>query len=155
MKNQSTMTDKVILRAQALAWAGKHTQAIETASHELGRHNLKPKMQMDLLDLRAESYIAIGKLDLAAADADAMTRLAKQGLSLSIQALNRKAIVQMRTGDLKSAVKSASAALKIAQKSKQKRCISQSLLILSESQTRKGQLEKSIVTAEKAIAIFQ
>jgi len=68
MKNQSTMTDKVILRAQALAWAGKHTQAIETASHELGRHNLKPKMQMDLLDLRAESYIALGKLDLAAAD---------------------------------------------------------------------------------------
>ena len=52
MKNQSTMTDKVILRAQALAWAGKHTQAIETASHELGRHNLKPKMQMDLLDLQ-------------------------------------------------------------------------------------------------------
>jgi DNA-binding XRE family transcriptional regulator len=80
---------------------------------------------LDLLDLRAESHIALGKLDLAAADAAAMVRLAAAAKSqaLMAQALNRKAIVQMRQGEMKPALETAVAAAKAARQSRQKRLL--------------------------------
>jgi hypothetical protein len=69
---------------------------------------------MSLLDLRAESYIAIGKLDLAMKDARTMGKISSKlkVAGLKVQALNRLALIQMRTGDLNGAVKSATAAVK-------------------------------------------
>ena len=149
-------------RVNALAWAGKHAQAIETATHELTKANPLIGEKIDLLDLRAESYIAIGKLDLASNDANTMVKLVKAGKflpsttqALMAKALNRKTVVQMRKGDLKNAVRTASLALKTAQQAKRKNIIAQSLLILSEAQTRKGQIKQSIVTARKAVALFE
>ncbi|HNO94798.1 MAG TPA: hypothetical protein PKJ84_11540, partial [Anaerolineales bacterium] len=86
-----------------LAWTGQHAAAIDSATGALttlgkGDSRVAPT-QMSLLDLRAESYIAIGKLDLAMKDAKAMGKIAKSvgaGSSrptLQVQALNRLALV--------------------------------------------------------------
>src|SRR5262245_29873023 len=92
---------QVIEQVRALAWAGQHAQAIELASHVLGRGGqLSAPMMMDLLDLRAESYIAQGKLDLALKDAKLMKKLAKTTAHKG-QALIRLARVQMWMGELK------------------------------------------------------
>ena len=142
-----------------LAWAGQHTQAVELATQTLSLPKLKPTEQMNLLDLRAESYIAQGKLDLAFKDANAMVKLAKASQKLKAgvlqsQALNRKAFVQIRMGELKNAAKSAKSALKIAQQFKQKELTANSLLSLSEVQFRAGDNEGSVESAQEAIALF-
>ncbi|MFN8411428.1 MAG: hypothetical protein U0Z26_03470 [Anaerolineales bacterium] len=111
------------------------------------------------MDLRAESYIAIGKLDLAMKDAKAMGKIAKSvgaGSSrptLRVQALNRLALVQMRTGDLKGALKSATTAVRAKHASPQLRA--KSLYRLSEAQIRAGQSEAGVETAQKAIDLYQ
>jgi GAF domain-containing protein/CheY-like chemotaxis protein len=166
---QSVVRDPIISRIREFAWAGQHPRAIELASQTLNMSGLKPNLQMELLDLRAESYIAKGKLDLAAKDAKAMMKLAKSaGLdthrkkrgttrpaALMAQALNRQALVQMRTGDLKAAIKNATSALKESQQSKQKPLIAQSTFRLSETQWRTRQSEAALETAQRAIALFQ
>ena len=90
--------------------------------------------RLDLLDLRAESYIALGKLDLAAEDAAAILELARREKSPAVkaQALNRQSLVQMRQGELKSAAKTAVAATKAARQSRQKPLLATSLSILGE-----------------------
>jgi PAS domain S-box-containing protein len=146
-----------------LAWMGKHTEAIEFATQILAARKIKPAIQMDLLDLRSESYIAIGKLDLAAKDAAAMIRLANAESStvqgkksvLKAQALNRKTLVQMRLGELEAAIKTGVAAFKVASLSKKPSLIAQSLFRLSEAQWRSGLNESAIETAHQAISNFQ
>ena len=76
---QTGISDQIIAKIRELAWTGQHTQAIELASETLGRGDRPVASTMDLLDLRAESYIAVGKLDLASKDAKAMMKLAKGG----------------------------------------------------------------------------
>ena len=60
---------------------------------------------MTLLDLRSESYIAVGDLKRAAADATAMKALAKRegDAALQARALCREAFVQIRKGDARAA----------------------------------------------------
>ena len=158
IKNPPVPKDNVqiIKQVRGLAWSGEHTQAIELASQELSASTLKLAAQLDLLDIRAESHIAQGKFDLAAKDANAMVKLAKSENPKSMaQALNRKALVQMRMGDSKAAVKTAVRALKASQGSKQKSLIAQSLFRLSESQMRAWQSEAALENGQKAIALFQ
>jgi tetratricopeptide (TPR) repeat protein len=148
---------EAIARVRELAWAGQHVQAIELASQLLAASRIKATLQMDFLDLRAESFIAQGKLDLAAKDAAAMVRLAntEKTAVLKAQALNRNALVQMRRGDLKAAVRTATSALKISQQSKHNRLIAQSLLQQSEARGRAGQIEAAIRIAQHALTLFQ
>ena len=120
----------LIEHIRQLAWTGQHAAAIDSATQALenmeagssrpvrGQGDPAPT-QMSLLDLRSESYIAQGNLDLAMQDAKAMMKLAKANQKSSIEnrklnalALNRLALVQMRTGGLKGAIKSATAAVK-------------------------------------------
>ena len=194
---RSAIEDQAITRVRALAWTGQHAPAIDLATQALsalgkGDSRVAPTM-IDLLDLRAESYIAQGKLDLANKDAKAMVKIAKTGglplrglrdtphkvrgatrplttlqspLSnlLIAQALNRLALVQMRTGDLKAAVKSATSAVRTVgagtsrpRKGREDIAPPQALALfrLSEAQMRTGQNEASIESAQKAIALFQ
>ena len=118
-----------------LAWTGQHAQAIDLACQALAAPKLKPAAQMDLLDLRAESYIAQGQLDLAAADAARMVKLEKAAklARLTALALNRQGLVQMRQGQLSVAVKTASAALRAARRSRTKPIIAESLFRLGEA----------------------
>lgn len=143
-----------------LAWTGKHAAAIEAATRELTRlaksQRLR-KSEMDLLDLRSESYIAIGKLDLAMKDAREMMKLVKAGgtqqAALKTQALNRLAFVQMRLGKVNDAIKSARNATKLKHNSTQ--LLATSLLALSEAQFRALQSEAAEQSAKKAIALFE
>lgn len=106
-------------RVGDLAWAGQHAQAIELATAALATTALTVADRLDLLDLRAESFIAQGHL--ARASADEMLDLANRAKAAGpkAQARNRLALVQMRGGDLKAAVATANAALKASRQSKQ------------------------------------
>jgi len=108
-------------RVGDLAWAGQHTQAIELATAALATTALSVAGRLDLLDLRAESFIAQGHLARASADAAEMLDLANRAKAAGpkAQARNRLALVQMRGGDLKGAVATANAALKASRQSKQ------------------------------------
>jgi hypothetical protein len=79
-------------RVADLAWAGQHAQAIELATTALGVARLSVGTRLDLLDLRAESLIALGKLDHAAEDAVTMLGLAKSAktAAFTAQAQNRQ-----------------------------------------------------------------
>ena len=160
-----------IEHVRQLAWAGQHAAAINSATKALDRSRLKRDVERSLLDLRAESYIAIGKLDLAMKDAKAMgkiakgdtrssnTRISKPDSRLLVQSLNRLALVQMRTGDLKAAVKSATSAVKASanQKSKivNRQLHAESLFRLAEAQLRTRKSEAAVETAQKTIALYQ
>ncbi|MDO9302590.1 MAG: hypothetical protein Q7T89_14480, partial [Anaerolineales bacterium] len=151
----SVISDQTIARVRDLAWTGQHAQAIDLASQALSKAAGKSDWQSDLLDLRAESYLAIGKLDLASKDAQAMTKIGRTSKvkGLQAQALNRLALVQMRRGDLKAAVKSAKSAVSKSEFNSDLRA--ESLFRLSEAQHRTGEEEAAIETAQKAIALFQ
>src|SRR5262245_11930309 len=75
-------------RARDLAWHGDHAAAIDTCTRALHGPgtSTSPGARIELLDLRAESYIAIGELKRAAADADAMAVLAARGRSSALSA---------------------------------------------------------------------
>ncbi len=161
-----TKIPETVARVRELVWTGQHARAIELATQALAVQKIKPAGQMDLLDLRAESYIAQGKLDLAAKDAAAMVKLAnaekasspRKASSLTVQALNRKALVQMRQGNLSAALKSANTAVKQARlsiKEGHSALLAESLFRLSEAQFRIGHNAASIETAQEAIPLFQ
>jgi PAS domain S-box-containing protein len=158
-----TQPNESVTRVHDLAWTGQHTQAIEIATKALAAKKIKPAMQMDLLDLRAESYIAQGKMDLAAKDASAMVKLSNainqktksKNLKLAAQALNRKALVQMRQGSLEAALKIATAAVKTARKTKHQHLLAECLFRLSEVQFRTQHSKAASETAQKAAALFQ
>jgi len=168
-------TVEIIARVGELAWTGQHARAIELATQALAAQALAvpgtggsppAPTQMDLLDLRAESYIALGKLDMAAEDTAAMVSLAdavdkrtkNKKQKLVAQALNRKVLVQMRQGDLPAALETASAAVKAARSVEGEDhagLLAASLFRLSEAQWRIGQNEVSIPTSQEALALFQ
>ena len=150
--NQIVINNQTVAQVRQLAWTGQHAAAIDSATQALAAPKIKPANQMSLLDLRAESYIAIGKLDLAMKDAKVMRKLGTTA-TLKTQALNRLALVQMRTGDLKAAVKNTTTAVKTKHNSPALRA--ESLYRLSEAQMRTRQSEAAVETAQKAIAIYQ
>jgi tetratricopeptide (TPR) repeat protein len=144
-----------------LAWTGQHAKAIELCTQTLAAKGMgdpsNAAARMDLLDLRTESYIALGQLEHAARDATEMVQMAGRGQSpaLEAQSLNRKAVVQMRLGDLKPALDTAIAAEKAARQSKQTLLHAESLLRLGEAQVRAGNHEAGVKVGRQAIALFE
>ena len=134
----------IIERVRELAWTGQHTQAIELATQGLTQAKIKPAEQMDLLDLRAESYFAQLKIDAAKKDAASMMKLANvfKRPTLRAQALIRKGIMQGRQKNLGSAVRTLTSSLKIARQSRQRNLEAESLYWL-------GRFEGSLEKAEK------
>src|SRR5450755_33408 len=144
-------------RVSDLARAGQHAHAIELATSALAAAGPGTHARLDLLDLRAESFIALGDLSRARADADAMVELADGGSNAAFkaQARNRSAIVQTRRGDIKGALATANAALKAARQSKQTLLEAASLYRLAESQFRtRVEYESSARNATRAAKLF-
>src|SRR5512134_2192733 len=81
----SAVSDQTISRVRELAWMGKHAQAIDLATQALSASKIKPIEQMDLLDLRAESYLALLNFEAAEQDVKQMERLAKAASKPSLQ----------------------------------------------------------------------
>ena len=151
----------VLEQARDAAWNGKHARALELCTQLLAQSNLDIAAQLDALDVRAESYIAQGQLDHAERDARAMVRMAKGNrkskieiLKFTAQALNRLALVQMRMGELQTAVKTATRALKAAQQSKQQALVAESYLRLAEAQFRARVSEPALHNARRAAELF-
>jgi len=145
-------------RVSDLAWAGQHVQAIDLATETLAANGLSAGSRLDLLDLRAESFIAQGDLDRGGSDAAEMVDLADRAKSSAFkaQARNRLALVQMRKAELKAAVRTANAALKAARQSKQPPLVAMSLFRLAEVQSRVGaDNEQSVRNAERAAELFR
>ena len=88
-------------RVADLAWAGQHAPPSNWPRHRSPSPAWTISERLDLLDLRAECFIAQGNLDAADADAAAMLDLARRArkTALLAQALNRRAIVEMRPGN--------------------------------------------------------
>src|SRR5438270_11161219 len=144
-------------RVGDLAWAGQHAQAIELATTALATAGLSAGTRLDLLDLRAESFIAQGDLEQASADAAEMLDFANRAKTPGpkAQARNRLALVQMRKGELKAAVASATAALKAARQSKQVPLEAMSLFRLAEAQFRnRTDFEQAVRDAVRAAGLF-
>jgi len=139
-----------------LAWAGQHAKAIELASKALAATAAGAR-RLELLDLRAESHVALGNLDAAGADAGAMLALAKSAKSAAAmaQALNRRALVEMRTAKSKAAMATATAALKNARKSTDRRLEAMSLFRLAEATFRAQPGEQAHKLATEAAARFK
>jgi len=145
-------------RVSELAWTGHHAEAIEQASAALAKSGLSVESRLDLLDLRAESLLAQGNLEDAGADANAMLALAIRGKTPAfiVQARNRLALVQMRRGELKAAVASASAALKAARQSKRRSPEAMSLFRLAEAQFRqRADLKNAARNGTRAAELFR
>ena len=141
-----------------LAWAGQHTQAIESASAALEEASLGVGLQVDLLDLRAESFIALGDLARAGADTAAMRALARRERSVAFEAraLQREALVQMRRGEPQAAVITATRSLKAARKSGQPHLEATSMVRLAEARFRSHTaVEAAAKDARRAAAIFE
>ena len=140
----------------SLARLGRHDDAITRATGALANAKLGVVDRLELLDLRAESRVALGQIDLAVADADAMMALANTAKTATFkaQALRRKALVRIRR-DNKEALRFALAAAKAATQSKDPRLIAMTHVVLAEAQGRLGDdAEAALANARKAIAIF-
>jgi signal transduction histidine kinase/DNA-binding response OmpR family regulator/tetratricopeptide (TPR) repeat protein len=151
------MTTEAITTTRDLAWTGRHAQAIDQCTLALQNPDLATAQRMDLLDLRADSLIADGRLADAATDARAMLSLAQRGKSpeLTVQALNRQALVSMRVGDTDAAVQSAKRAVALARKTQQRVLLAHSLSRLGEAQIRVDALDAALANSQEAVALFE
>ncbi len=146
----------VVDQIRDLAWAGQHAQAIELATTALATAGTNAALKLDLLDLRAESLVALGDTERAGADAATMLELARAAgdPAFRAQALNRQALVQMRSGRLPAAVRTATSALSAARRSGQPALEAQSLLRLAEAQFRFKVHEPAAQNATRAAELF-
>ena len=152
---QSAASDQIISRVHELAWAGKHAEAIELASQTLSMSGLKPDLQMDLLDLRAESYLALLNVDAAEKDVKQMERIAKleNKPAFKARALIRKTHLrtwQQREEDRK---RTGMSALKLARQSKNKYLEAESLFWLTFARRDKGALELAQQAADLYLSL--
>jgi len=100
-------------QVRELVRAGKHAKVIDLATTALAAAGLTVAKKLDLLDIRAESFIARGEFDLASADADSMLVLAKRARNAAFRerAQKRRDRVQARKGKGKTASNAASSDL--------------------------------------------
>jgi GAF domain-containing protein/CheY-like chemotaxis protein len=144
-------------RISDLAWAGQHGEAIKLASAGLAEPGFGTEHQLDLLDLRAESFIAQGDLERASVDAAAMLDCADgaKTAAFKAQAHNREALVRLRKGEFKAAVAAANAALKVARQSKRAPLEAMSMFRLAEACFRsRADLELAARHAQRAAKLF-
>jgi len=146
-----------LVRAGDLARGGQHAQAIELVTPALAAPGLAATVRMDLLDLRVESFVAQGDLEHAAADAATMLALARTAKTAAFkaQAGNRNAQVEIRKGQFKAAIGSATVALEAARRSRQQRLIATSLFRLAEAQYRLKPGPQVLRYATEAVEIFK
>ena len=147
----------ILGRVAELASAGQHAQAIELATAALAKTGIDPASKIDLLDLRAESFVAMGDLAQAGADATAMFEQARRARNPArlAQALNRSAYVQTRKGDWSAAIENANAALKAARESKQVALEAKALFRLAEPQARnRVDMKAGMRNAKHAAKLF-
>ena len=143
--------------ARDMAWAGQHAAAIAHCTKALASAALGVAQRLALLDQRADSCAAAGRIAEAVADADAMTELARAHpqRELQVLAMNRQAMVLNRQGQFIQALEVASAAVKLAEARPVLPLLAASLLRLGEAQFRGTHKEAAVATAKRAAAMFE
>ncbi|MFO1303895.1 MAG: GAF domain-containing protein [Burkholderiales bacterium] len=140
-----------------LAWSGRHEEAVAAATRGLERRKLAPIDRTTLLDLRAESCLALGELALAQADAQAELVAARAAgdPALIVRALCRSAAILTRMGDMNAAFRTASTALELARDAGHRHAEAHALLRVAHAETL-GRLDVkgSPARAEAARAAF-
>jgi GAF domain-containing protein/CheY-like chemotaxis protein/tetratricopeptide (TPR) repeat protein len=146
-----------IAHVAALAFAGKHGEAIAAATAALDSHELADAARLDLLDLRAESYIALGDIAAAGADAETMAGIATASRkpAAMAQALARRAYVEVRSGRAQAAVPLAEAALTAARRARNRAREAMALLRLGEAQFRIRDSARAARACKEAAALFK
>ena len=139
-------SSSIAAQVRELAWAGQHAQAIEHCSQALQGKRLAAAARIELLDLRAQSFIAQGRFADAALDARAMQALAAQQGQAADQSSAHicLAMAQMRQGDVNAALTTATQAHVLAHKVADAKprnknlaaLLGRSLLCLGEAQIR-------------------
>ena len=137
-----------------LAWAGKHTEAIEQATRLLAARGLEIPEHLQLLDLRSESHLARGDLARAREDSAEMATLAGKARRPGLRALAlcRDAMVRMRGGDLKAALKSSEAALEAAKRSGDDAVLALAWFRVAEAQFRMSTLSSHAARSSREAA---
>ncbi len=143
-------------RVADLAWAGRRAEAIALAAHALSTPGVAAGRRLELLELRAESLIALGELDRADDDAKAMLDLARgeRCAAFTARAQNCRALVQMRKGTGSAAIATATSALRAARRSRERALEATSLLRLAEAQFRDDRSEPAAANATRAAGLF-
>lgn len=140
-----------------LAWTGHHEEAVAAATRGLQRRTLTAVDRTTLLDLRAESRLAMGELALAQADAQAELVAARAAgePALVVRALCRSAAILIRIGDMNAAFRTATAALEVARNAGHRHAEAHALLRVAHAETL-GRLDVkgSPARAEAARAAF-
>ena len=141
----------------ALAASGRHEEAIALATAMLGEARLAVADRLEILDLRAESHIALGDLDSARADADAMLDHARRARkpAFQAQALSRCAYVEIRSGKSRDAVTTADSALQAARRARQRPLEAVALLRQAEALFRIRENERAAKSATQAARLFK
>ncbi len=154
---RTKLNTEQLASARDAAWNGEHARALELTTQVLAQDDLNAQNYLDALDVRAESYIAQGRLDLAAQDADAMVARARaeNKPAFTAQALQRKTFVQMRQGDLQNAEKTAHEAVRAARLSKQRRLEARSVLVLGEAYARLKDAKNALSEGKRALELFE
>ena len=148
------MHAEAIGRVADLAWTGRQAQAIAQATEALAARGLTAAQNAELLDLRAESHMALGDFALAREDALAMLALARTP-ALEALARCRLAYVQTRQGGLADAARTAREAQAAAHKAHQPRLEALALLRLSEALWRAEDAAAGLAVAEQATERFE
>ena len=141
----------------AHAAAGRHAQAIAAADAALAMPRVPVAERVALLDLRAESRMASGDLAAVAADAATMVELARRARkpALLAQALVRRAYVEIRSGNPKTALATAGGALVAARDGGDTKQQAMALLRLGEAQFRLRDNERGARTCQQAARMFR
>jgi len=147
-----------VAEVDSLTWTGQPLAAIERATALLEAGGLAAAEQAELLDLRAENWVARGELQHARADAEALQALARRERTpvLLSRAFSRMAMVLSRQGEPEGAVRAARAALKAARASGQAEAEAWALVRLA--QTMNGariDLDSALSCALRAVALFE
>ncbi len=147
-----------LVAAQRLASEGQHDAAITCCSGRLEEGTpLDIGQRMMLLELRARSRVALGRLALAMLDADALQALARRrGCAAALRVLANicAATVQMRLGRNKPALLTATHAVQVARKSRDVGLLARGMLCEAEAQLRAAHPDQAVRRARQAAALF-
>ena len=141
--------------AASLAASGRHQEAVDAATSALG--GASAARQVELLDLRAESWGALGDMTAAEEDAQAMLALARSSRrpALLARALTRIATIEFRSGRARDAANTADDALAAARRAKDPALEAAALFTLGEAQFRLRDLERGARSCVAAARIFK
>ena len=151
------MTAELLRNAADLAWAGRHGAAIDLCTQALDAPAPSPAQRIALLDQRAESLTACGRLAEAGRDVQAMLSFAatRRQPALKVQALNREVMVKMRQGLLQPALQVATTAATLAAATGDAPLLAQTLLRLGEAQSRATLSADAVASARRAADLFR